>query len=95
MNIQLIVLAPNHDLSSNERKKSKGANKMFTNKYCIPSKNDVIIVYFILLFYVLEFRTSKNKFSNESFLILLHSFLNKYYIYSHKSIKYPYDNKCF
>jgi hypothetical protein len=30
--IQLIVFATNQDESSNERKKSRGANKMFTNR---------------------------------------------------------------
>jgi hypothetical protein len=43
MKIQLIVLAANQDDSSNERKKSRGANKIFTNKYCIPSKNAFIM----------------------------------------------------
>jgi hypothetical protein len=43
MKIQLIVLATNQEDSSNERKKSRGANKIFTNKYCIPSKNDFIM----------------------------------------------------
>jgi hypothetical protein len=43
-----------------------------------------------------------NRFlKNEVVKVLKESFttckvpLNKYYIYDHKSIKYPYDNKCF
>lgn len=95
MKIQLIVLATNQEDSSNERKKSRGANKIFTNKYCIPSKNDFIMykINFINCFWgTLE---SKKSYLEESFWTCRVYFLNKYYIYEHKSIKYPYDNKCF
>ena len=67
MKIQLIVFAANQEVSSSERKKSRGANKIFTNKYCIPSKNAFIMYKINFSSCLLGTLTGKNSYLEESF----------------------------